>query len=175
MRSLNALKKSKKAKRKSLKLAPVTTTNVGKSLGIADDKFLSQLLVQAMKVAPQNPVFEDRCKDALTVLSGIKPKNELEAMLSIQMVGTHNLAMEFMRRASLDDQSPIGINENVFRATKFSRTFVAQLEALNRCRNGGRQKVTVEHVHVHQGGQAIVGNVNKNSDPGEGGKNENSE
>ena len=33
------------------------------------------------------------------------------------------------------------------------------LEALNRHRGKGHQKVTVEHVHVHQGGQAIVGSV----------------
>ena len=33
------------------------------------------------------------------------------------------------------------------------------LEALNRHRGKGQQKVTVEHVHVHEGSQAIVGNV----------------
>jgi hypothetical protein len=42
---------------------------------------------------------------------------------------------------------------------KLSRTYVALLDALNRHRGKGQQKVTVEHVHVHQGGQAIVGNV----------------
>ena len=33
------------------------------------------------------------------------------------------------------------------------------LEALNRHRGKGQQKVTVEHVHVHSGGQAVVGVV----------------
>jgi hypothetical protein len=33
------------------------------------------------------------------------------------------------------------------------------MEALRKHRNGGNQKVVVEHVHVHNGGQAIVGNV----------------
>ena len=33
------------------------------------------------------------------------------------------------------------------------------LDALNRHRGKGQQKVTVEHVHVHAGGQAIVGAV----------------
>ena len=42
---------------------------------------------------------------------------------------------------------------------KLSRTYATLLEALNRHRGKGQQKVTVEHVHVHQGGQAIVGNV----------------
>jgi hypothetical protein len=33
------------------------------------------------------------------------------------------------------------------------------METLDKHRGKGQQKVTVEHVHVHQGGQAIVGNV----------------
>jgi hypothetical protein len=33
------------------------------------------------------------------------------------------------------------------------------LDALNRHRGKGQQKITVEHVHVHSGGQAVVGVV----------------
>jgi hypothetical protein len=42
---------------------------------------------------------------------------------------------------------------------KLARTFAAQLEALKRYRSNGEQKVTVEHVTVNTGGQAVVGNV----------------
>jgi hypothetical protein len=44
-------------------------------------------------------------------------------------------------------------------ANKLSRTYATLLEALNRHRGKGQQKVTVEHVHVHSGGQAVVGTV----------------
>ena len=44
-------------------------------------------------------------------------------------------------------------------ANKLSRTSVMLLEALNRHRGKGEQKVTVEHVHVHAGGQAVVGMI----------------
>ena len=37
--------------------------------------------------------------------------------------------------------------------------YARQLETLNKHRGKGQQKVTVEHVHVAEGGQAIVGNV----------------
>jgi hypothetical protein len=37
-----------------------------------------------------------------------------------------------------------------------------QMEALNRYRSKGQQKITVEHVHINSGGQAIIGNVNSN-------------
>jgi hypothetical protein len=41
------------------------------------------------------------------------------------------------------------------------RTFVNQTEALGRYRGKGEQKMTVEHVHVYEGGQAIVGQVSQ--------------
>ena len=44
---------------------------------------------------------------------------------------------------------------------KLARTFAMQMEALKRYRTGGEQKVTVQHVSVNEGGQAIVGNVNQ--------------
>ena len=51
-------------------------------------------------------------------------------------------------------------------ALKLMRTYTAQVEALAKLRRGGNQTVRVEHVHVHSGGQAIVGNV---THPGGGG------
>ena len=42
---------------------------------------------------------------------------------------------------------------------KLARTFAVQLEALKRYRTGGEQRVTVQHVTVNEGGQAIVGAV----------------
>jgi hypothetical protein len=41
------------------------------------------------------------------------------------------------------------------------RTFAYQTEALGRYRGKGEQKMTVEHVHVYRGGQAIVGQVSQ--------------
>jgi hypothetical protein len=43
---------------------------------------------------------------------------------------------------------------------KLARTFAAQMSALKDYRSKGEQKMTVQHVHVAEGGQAIVGNVN---------------
>ena len=42
---------------------------------------------------------------------------------------------------------------------KLCRTYSAQMEALRKHRNGGKQTVVVQHVNVNDGGQAIVGNV----------------
>jgi hypothetical protein len=67
--------------------------------------------------------------------------------------------MESYRRTMLGNQTFEGRRENLSQANKLSRTYATLLESLNRHRGKGAQKVTVEHVHVHEGGQAIVGNV----------------
>jgi hypothetical protein len=67
--------------------------------------------------------------------------------------------MECYRRAMLPDTLFDQRHGNLNSANKLSRTYSTLLEALNRHRGKGSQKVTVEHVHVHEGGQAIVGNV----------------
>jgi hypothetical protein len=58
---------------------------------------------------------------------------------------------------------------NLSQASKLARTFAALAEALNRHRGKGQQKVTVEHVHVHSGGRAIVGAVAQGGPAGGGG------
>jgi hypothetical protein len=99
------------------------------------------------------------CAAAMTGLTGIAPRDELEGMLAVQMIAAHNAAMESHRRAMWPDQSFEGRRQNVELANKLSRTWTMLLEALNKHRGKGQQKVTVEHVHVHSGGQAIVGHV----------------
>ncbi len=59
----------------------------------------------------------------------------------------------------IGEQTFEGRKEALNQPNKLSRTYTMLLDALNRHRGKGQQKVTVEHVHVHQGGQAIVGAV----------------
>jgi hypothetical protein len=98
-------------------------------------------------------------------LAGIGPRDELEGMIAAQLIAAHNAAMECYRRAMLAEQTFEGRRENLLQANKLSRTYAVLLEALNRHRGKGQQKVTVEHVHVRAGGQAVVGMV---ATPGEG-------
>jgi hypothetical protein len=96
---------------------------------------------------------------ATAALIGICPKDELEGMMAAQLIAAHNAAMECYRRAMISEQTFEGRKENLSQANKLSRTYATLLEALNRHRGKGQQKVTVEHVHVHAGGQAVVGVV----------------
>jgi hypothetical protein len=92
------------------------------------------------------------------------PRDELEGMLIGQLIASYNAAMECYRRAMLGEQPLEGRRENLNQANKLSRTYAALTEALDRHRGKGQQRITVEHVNVHSGGQAIVGAVT----PGDG-------
>src|ERR1700674_2745216 len=64
---------------------------------------------------------------------------------------------------TLSSPSPWNIphQDSAVRAfNKLTRTFAAQISALKEYRSKGEQKMTVQHVHVAESGQAIVGNVN---------------
>lgn len=119
----------------------------------------------------KNSSAEERDKQlsaTVAALVGIAPKDELEGMMAAQLVAAHNAAMECYRRAMIGEQTFEGRRENLAQANKLSRSYATLLEALNRHRGKGQQKVTVEHVHVHAGGQAVVGMVTASSQPGGG-------
>jgi hypothetical protein len=75
--------------------------------------------------------------------------------------------MTMLAMAALKGQTPQGIELCSNSANRLLRTFAAQVETLKTYRSKGEQKVAVEHVHIHRGGQAIVGAVN-HSTPGGG-------
>ncbi len=74
------------------------------------------------------------------------------------MVGTHNAAMDCLRRAMIEGQSLVGREQNLKHAGKLLSIYSRQIEVLNKHRGKGQQKMTVEHVNVAAGGQAMVGN-----------------
>jgi hypothetical protein len=137
--------------------------------GSASDHWNNILVNQATSslwVAHSEEEEQDRQRSATVVaLIGIRPKDELEAMMAAQLLAAHNATMECYRRAMLPEQTSEGRSQNLNQANKLSRTYAVLLDALNRHRGKGQQKVTVEHVHVHSGGQAVVGMV---GDPGGG-------
>jgi hypothetical protein len=100
----------------------------------------------------------------VSALVGMGPKDEIEGMLAAQFLAAHNASMECYRRGMLGEQTFEGRRENLNQANKLSRTYATLLKALNRHRGKGAQKVTVEHVHMHAGGQAVVGVVQTRGD-----------
>ncbi len=100
---------------------------------------------------------------AIEVYENLSPADEIESMLAIQMVGTHEAVTESLRRAALENQTFVGRDQALKHATKLMALYLKQVAALDKHRGKGQQKVTVEHVHVAAGAQAIVGNVEAGS------------
>ncbi|MEO6248540.1 MAG: hypothetical protein ABIO85_08175 [Sphingomicrobium sp.] len=99
---------------------------------------------------------------SIALVDAIRPENELETALALQMATCHQLSTEMMGRAKTTTRTDhLQLYANL--AIKLQRTFTAQLEALGKMRGNASQSVRVEHVHVHDGGQAIVGNVQTES------------
>ena len=127
------------------------------------DAFNNEMASQAVyalgtdNTSPENKVRSQQ--SCLEAMAGIAPQDEIEGMLAVQMIACHSAAMGCFRRAMIQDQTFVGRNQNLNFANKLARTYALHMEALDKHRGKGQQKVTVEHVHVHQGGQAIVGNV----------------
>jgi hypothetical protein len=91
---------------------------------------------------------------------GRAPRDEIEGMLAAQMVAVHSAAMRSLRQLKSSETLAQQDSDGNL-AVKLVRTYAMQMEALQRYRGKCEQKMTVEHVHVYQGGQAIVGAVHQ--------------
>jgi hypothetical protein len=135
----------------------VGAVRIMEAIATTDRDFFAGFVSQLANAGGGEPD-EHQLNFMLAVVKGIKPRDQVEAMLAAQMAAVHSSAMRFSRKLaeaeSLDHRDSA---ERTF--NKLMRTFASQMEALKRYRAGGEQTVTVQQVNVSEGGQAIVGNV----------------
>jgi hypothetical protein len=106
---------------------------------------------------------------ALDTAETIQARNNLERMLAHQIAAAHRLAMKLTAKASYfaghvtswdpkcrQQMQSIEAARMAGAAARMMDTFQRGLLTLDRLRNGGRQVVTVQHVNVGDGGQAVV-------------------
>ena len=120
------------------------------------EKAFYGILEQLANVGSQGEQINERKLNFMfSIIKGIRPTDQLEAMLAAQMTATHMATMRFAQQlAHVENIPQQDCAERTY--NKLARTFASQMEALKRYRTGGEQKVTVS---VSEGGQAIVGNV----------------
>jgi len=136
-----------------------TILAVMRAIGTLDIDFYQGFASQLVNVGTIGPKADPNGSNfVLSVVKGIEPQDQMEAMLAAQMAAIHNATMTMARRfnhvETVDAQNSAERTLN-----KLARTYVKQMECLKKYRTGGEQKVTVEHVTVNKGGQAIVGNL----------------
>lgn len=130
-----------------------------KTFGLSDHDAAVGLLEGVAKVFRPQGVNVDTANRLLAILHDIKPGDPIEGMIATQMIAVNHAAMLMTRRIVTSDDSFLQTELAVNLACKLQRTLVALVEALHRYRSGGQQRVVVEHVHVNEGGQAVVGTV----------------
>ncbi len=129
----------------------------GSTNPVFQNGFVSQLVNVSSKGSEPD---ESASNFAVAIVESIEPRDELEALLALQMAAVHNASMTMARRLAHVDT--LQQQDSAERAlNKLTRTYAMQLQALRKYRSGGKQQVTVKHVHVNEGGQAIVGNIER--------------
>ena len=141
--------------------ADPATGNVAlmQAIGTTDFDFYCGLIGQLVNASKKGEAPEAGTNFMLAVVKGIEPRDQIEAMLAAQMAAVHMAAMTLARHLAHVENIPQQDSASAA-FNKLTRTFAAQMSALKEYRSKGEQKMTVQHVHVGEGGQAIVGNVN---------------
>ena len=135
-----------------------------KAFGTEDSKLRNHRMLSLVNLLKFNEGDDSDTQNLIAVSAtqafiDMAPKDDIERMLVTQMIGTHEAATECLRRAMIQGQGIEARDVNLKHAEKLMAVYTKQIEALNKHRGKGQQKITVKHVNVEAGGQAIVGNV----------------
>ena len=129
--------------------------------GTSDEKQAQAMLTHCAKAVRTEEATDHNPGELvfmLSVVMELAPRDPVERMLAVQMAVTHVATIRSAGWLSRSENLPQAQTHSAAYA-KLSRTFAAQVEALRKHRSGGEQRVTVHHINVADGGQAIVGNV----------------
>jgi hypothetical protein len=110
--------------------------------------------VQRIDLADKVGVFELAFDAAETVGA----RNATEQMLAHQMAAAHKVAMTLMAR-SINVIDTSHQTRLLATAARLMDTYQRAMTTLCRVQSGGRHVLTVQHVQVNQGGQALVTGV----------------
>lgn len=132
-----------------------TNSTVGIQLLINLSKAIISSNASAEEIVSQLGTFAQ----SMTMLA---PQDPYEGQLVAQLVVLHEQSMEWLGKAMRTERVDFA-NVYLNGASKLLTRHHETLDALLKYRRKGEQRVLVEHVHVHSGGQAIVGTITTGS------------
>jgi len=129
------------------------------ALGTTSSAFVNASLFHLQLAAklPNGGICETGVNAALALVSAAEPRNEIEGALAVQMACCHAAALAVLARlggACGNDRRVAALGST---AARLMRAYAIQMETLRRLRHAGSQHVRVEHVHISEGSQAVVG------------------
>ncbi len=136
----------------------------GSGYGVFNHYLMDSVVKTIWVVGGQDPAVRQTLERkamgaAVAAVQAFKPQDEIEGMLAGQAVAMHHASMECFRRSILPEQGAETASKLRRDGVNLSRGMTDMLTALAKHRGQGQQTVVVKHVHVHAGGQAVVGAV----------------
>ena len=126
------------------------------AFGSTDRAFIDGILSQFINIVSDGHEIDLRALNfAVSMIKGFEARNQPQTMLAALMTVIYMASMRFARSFNVRR----GVNEEDITGrmlNKLARTFVSQIEAMQRLQTGG-EKIT-QQISVAKGGQAIVGN-----------------
>jgi hypothetical protein len=98
------------------------------------------------------------------LLVGAADEDEIEGAVAIQLACSYTAAMAVLAKLDVAFATERRVASFGSAAARLLRAYATQVEILRRLRHGGHQYVRVEHVHINEGGQAVIANVKASAD-----------
>lgn len=153
-------KKISTAKPQSLSNKEVTNLFEEKAISAVLDNYSTKFIDLSQLNDDEKMQMESNAAEAVKALAdSLDAQGLLQNMLATQIFGIHELQQKVLpyayRSMNYPEQSQYYINA----VAKLSNVFIQQINQLQKLQGNSQQKVVVEHLHIHEGGQAIVGQV----------------
>src|ERR1700732_877501 len=130
------------------------------------DEFVDVILgklVEALRPGLYDQLEKATLNAALATIDSMRPRSELQALLAVQIIATGFAGLRFLRQSHRNmTEDFIDVYGNY--AIKLLRLQNDMIQTFDRYRRGNKQTVEGRHVHIHSGGQGVVGIINPPDD-----------
>ncbi|RUR08565.1 hypothetical protein ELY14_11185 [Legionella septentrionalis] len=137
-------------------------TNPGDYKAKAKANFTRHLIhenaIATNNIKAENFNMEQAKQKSIDAMEALDATGGLQSMLSAQMLSIHELQQRTMTYANASSNLELQ-KYYTNTAIKLANCFTQQANILAKLQGVGGQKIIVERVDVHQGGQAVVGNI----------------
>lgn len=145
------------------KLKMATTKPINLQVGIA--KHVINRNVVADSIFADNKLdLKKKVQDTKQNIAALNPENNIELLLAAQMMAVHNYQQRLISHAINTDNVDASVKYGNL-AAKLANVFIQQVNLMQKLKGTNQQKVVFEHVHIHNGAQAVVGAINTTLPP----------
>lgn len=132
--------------------------NLSKEQNHSREQFKNKILRHNALACSDRDELVNALAESENDIKALNAQSSLQEMLIAQMTSIHLLQQKTItlaNRTGIFDTKQYLVNSSI----KLANCFTQQAALLAKLQGIGGQKIVVEHVEVHHGGQAVVGNI----------------